>query len=143
MITVTIHRKTLVRLGACAEGLALFDTIAGQQPESDPRRLKRIRIPRWTQLHGVWLTVLHSSFAVWCEAREILPRANLRGANLYGAYLSGTDLSGADLRGANFYRANLSGAYLADANLSGAYRGASAPPPGWRTNATGYLERES
>lgn len=44
MISVTIWRKTLVANHACGAGLALFDAIASQQPESDPRRLRRIHV---------------------------------------------------------------------------------------------------
>ena len=60
--------------------------------------------------------------------------------------LAGASLPGASLPGANLTRANLDGAYLARANLTGAdlagaYRGSSAAIPGWRTLASGYLER--
>ena len=133
MISVTIWRKTLVKLDACAEGIALFDAVADLQPESDPRRRRRIRVADWTQLHGAWLLCRHSLFARWLEDRSIIPRANLGGAYLYGA-----NLRGADLGGANLYGADLRGA-----NLGGAYRGPSSPISGWRTLATGYLEREA
>jgi hypothetical protein len=175
MITVTIHRKTLERHGACPEGLALYDAIAA--------RTDCITIAEWTPLHSIWPYVAgYGAFARWLEARGIIPRvdfsganlshvnlscanlscanlsranlsravlscanlsravlscANLRGANLYVA-----DLSGANLYGADLFRANLSGANLSGANLYGAYRGASPAIPGWRTLATGYLERE-
>jgi len=182
VISVSIWRKTLVANHACAEGLALFDAIAKQQPESDPRRLRRIRIPRWTALH--WIMLVQAGFGEWCAARGIVPRAdlyravlsganllganlsganllgaNLSGANLLGANLSGadllgtdlyradlrgTDLSGADLRGTDLYLADLRGADLRGTDLSHAYRGHDQPPiPGWRTLASGYLERDT
>jgi hypothetical protein len=131
MISVSIWRKTLVANRACDAGLALFDAIAAQQPESDPRRLRRIRIPRWTALH--WIMLVQADLGEWCATRGIVPRANLSGANLRGAGLSYADLSGADLSGAD----------LRGANLSGAYRGHGQPPiPGWRVTAPGYLERD-
>lgn len=124
MITVTIHRKTLVRLQACRYGLFLFDRIAALQPESDPRRLKRIKVRHWTPLHSLWAIVAgYAGFVAWAEYRHLVPRANL----------SGADLSGADLYGADRY----------GADLSGAYRGTSPAIPGWRTLETGYLEREA
>jgi hypothetical protein len=157
MISVSIWRKTLVANHACAEGLALFDAIAKQQPESDPRRLRRIRIPRWTALH--WIMLVQAGFGEWCAARDIVPRADLGGpdlsgadlggADLYGADLRGTDLggadlSGADLRGADLRGADLRGTDLRGADLSHAYRGHDQPPiPGWRTLASGYLERDT
>ena len=74
--------------------------------------------------------------------------ANLTGANLYGADLTGANLYGANLRGADLYGADLRGANLTGANLYGAdlygaNRGSSPHIPGWRTLATGYLERET
>jgi hypothetical protein len=101
-------------------------------------------------LHGADLSGANLSYAN-------LSRANLHGAYLFGAYLSGAylsradlsganlscaDLSGAGLSGADLSGADLSGANLFRADLSGAYRGASPAIPGWRTLATGYLERE-
>ena len=72
-----------------------------------------------------------------------LADANLAGANLAGANLAGANLAGADLAGANLARANLAGADLAGADLAGAYVGIGAvAPAGWRTTASGYLERE-
>ena len=85
MISVSIWRKTLEAQGACAEGLALFDAIAVQQPRTDPRRLRRIRIPRWTALH--WIMLVQAGFGEWCATRGIVPRANLYGASLRGANL--------------------------------------------------------
>ena len=153
MISVTIYRSTLVRLGACNAGLALYDAIAALQPESDARRGRRIRIARWTPLHAVWIRCRYSSFAAWLEALDLIPRANLVGANLVRANLDGANLDGANLDGATLVRANLAGAYLAGANLryanldganlDGAYRGSSSSIPGWRTSATGYLERDA
>ncbi len=163
MISVSIWRKTLVRNEACRDGLALFDAIAEQQSESDPRRLERIRVRNWTPLHSIWARVGAGRFAQWCESRQIIPRADLSCANLSGANLSRADLSRADLSGANLSRAYLSGAnlsranlyganlsgadlsraYLSGADLSGAYRGSSSMVPGWHTLVSGYLERET
>lgn len=128
MISVTIHRKTLEKLEACKDGLALYDAIAALLPETDARRDRRIRIANWTPLHSIWPYVAgYGSLARWLEDRGIVPRAYLRGADLRGAYLSGADLSRANLRGAD---------------LLSAYRGSSSPIPGWRTASSGYLERE-
>ncbi len=64
--------------------------------------------------------------------------ANLEGANLRDAYLRSADLRSADLRGAY-----LRDAYLRSADLMGAHRGNySSPISGWRTLATGYLEKK-
>ena len=136
MISVSIWRKTLVANHACAGGLALFDAIAAQQPESDPRRLHRIRIPRWTALH--WIMLVQSGFGEWLACRGIVPRADLSGADLGGA-----DLTDADLRGAHLSGTDLRGANLRGAHLTGAYRGHDQPPiPGWRISASGYLGRD-
>ena len=148
MISVSIWRKALVANHACAEGLALFDAIAAQQSESDPRRLHRIRIPRWTTLH--WIMLVQAGFGEWCASRNIVPRADLYGADLtrtdltcaaltrtdlahanlngaaltradlYGANLTRTDLTHADLTCADLTHANLYGANLSGANLTGA-----------------------
>jgi len=164
MISVSIWRKTLVRLGACEDGLALFDAIAAQQPDG---RRDRICIARWTPLHGVWAWMTCAGFARWAEQHGIVPSADLRGAdlsdadlryadltdaNLRDADLSGADLSDANLRGADLRYANLSdadlrgadltGADLSRADLTDAYRGPSQPIPGWRTLASGYMERD-
>lgn len=119
MISVSIWRKTLVANCACSAGLALFDAIAAQQPESDPRRLRRIRISRWTALH--WIMLVQAGFGEWCASRGIVPRADLRGADLYGANLGGANLAGAYLTGADLTRADLTHANLAGADLTGAY----------------------
>ncbi len=133
MITVSIYRSTLVKAGACSGGLALYDSCAAMQPKSDKRRKRRLRVARWSVLHTVWLHSVCSSFALWAEERNIIPRANLVGANLRGANLDGANLVGANLVGAN----------LDGANLDGAYRSVHSPKvPGWRTLATGYLEKE-
>jgi uncharacterized protein YjbI with pentapeptide repeats len=155
-ITVSLWRCTLVKHRACDEGLAAFDAIASLQPESDTRRLRRVRV-YWTPLHAVWLAAAMPSFSSWLIGEGLLPmltlsRANLygadlSGANLYGAdlsraNLSGANLSGANLSGANLSRANLSGANLYGADLSGANLYGSDPvPAGWVRNASGYLER--
>lgn len=159
MISVTIHRKTLEKHEACKAGLALYDAIAAMLPESDARRDRRIRIANWTPLHSIWAYAAgYGAFAQWLEVRGIIPHADLSRAHLYGAYLYGVNLSGANLSranlsradlsranlyGVNLYGANLYGANFYGANLSGAYRGSSSPIPGWRTLATGYVERET
>jgi hypothetical protein len=170
VITVTIHRKTLVDRNACGDGLDLYDAIAGDD--------ECIRVEEWTPLHAAWpYAAGYGALARWLEDEGIIPRANLGGAylsganlreaDLYGADLGGADLRGADLYGANLggadlrradlYGANLGGAYLGGAdlcganlsgtnlsgtNLSGAYRGDSPAPPGWKKDARGYLERD-
>ncbi len=136
MISVSLYRKDLVAAGACADGLALYDTVAALQSASDRLRGRRLRVGRWTPLHTVWLHSVCSSFAAWAEQRNLIPRADLRGADLSGADLSGADLSGAYLRGADLSGADLSGAYL-----RGAYRPYDAPT-GWHTLASGYLEKD-
>src|SRR5690606_30205424 len=98
MITVTIHRKTLERHGACAEGRALYDQIAASQPESDARRSRRIKIANWTRLHSIWpYAAGYSAFARWLEERGIIPRVDFSGANLSHVSLSCANLSRADL----------------------------------------------
>jgi len=76
-------------------------------------------------------------------SRAYLSGANLSWADLSGADLSGADLSEAKLSGAYLYGADLTGANLSGAYLSGAYRGPSPAINGWRTTATGYLERDN
>jgi hypothetical protein len=97
-------------------------------------------------LYGANLTGANLTGAYLTGAN--LSRADLSGADLSGAYLPRADLSGAylpraDLSGANLSGANLYRADLSGANLYGANRGAySAAIPGWRTLATGYLEKD-
>ena len=112
MISVSIWRKTPWPTTR-ARGLALFDAIAAQQPESDLRRVAphpHPTVDRAALDHAgagrIWRVV--------CGA-GIVPRATRRrilGANLYGAVLRckppGANLGGADLGGANLYRAVLS-----------------------------------
>jgi len=124
--------------------VAFCGAFGAMLPEDDARRRKGIRIANWTPLHAIWPYAAGcGAFARWLEDRGITPRANLAGANLAGANLYGANLAGANLAGANLDGANLAGANLAGANLYGAFRGPSAPIPGWRTLASGYLERES
>ena len=78
MIAVTITRDELVRHGACAEGLDLFERIA---PSG------RLEIAEWTPLHTLWLAVDEPSHCGWLVGHGIVPRAYLRGANLTGAYV--------------------------------------------------------
>jgi hypothetical protein len=143
MISVTLHRKTLVRLDACEDGIALFDQIAAMQPASDPRRLKRIRVVRWTLAHQCWLLVGSPAFCEWMRRQGLIPwipmeRADLRGADLRGADLQGAYLQGACLRGADLRGADLRGACLQGAR---AHRPDGDPPDGWMRNRDGYLER--
>ena len=158
MITVSIWRKTLVRLRACGDGIELFDRIATMQSLDDPRRLKRIRI-QWSPLAEVWLSRDASGHVGWLRTNKIIPRIDLSGANLTRAYLSradlaganldGADLDGANLDGANLARANLDGAYLAGANLDGAYLdganldGASLDHCDWERGPDGYARRKA
>ena len=118
MITVTIWRSTLVRRVACRAGLALFDSIAAMQPESDPRRLRRIRLPRYGALH--WVMLVQAGYGEWLACKGIVPRANLTGTNLAGVNLTGVNLTGANLYGTDLSRANLYGAKLSRADLSAA-----------------------
>lgn len=139
MISVSLYRRELERRDACDDGFALYDAIAALLPESDRLRHRRIRVARWTPLHSLWLyTAGYARLATWLEWQGLIPRADLSGADLRGADLRGADLGGADLRGAN-----LRGANLVRADLTGACRGSSPAIPGWRTDASGYLERES
>ena len=127
MIRVRITRKQLESLGACADGLALFDSIARLSGK------KRSITVEWSQLAEVWFSF--SKFASWARHNGLAPsislsqanlsRANLSSANLSRANLSSANLSGANLSGANLSRANLfwadlSGADLSWADLSGA-----------------------
>jgi uncharacterized protein YjbI with pentapeptide repeats len=150
MILVTISRTSLVAEQACAEGLALFDAIAGMQSSGDPKRLQRIKV-RWTRLHRVWLSAAYPQFWRWLYERHLVPEVSLRGANLRGAYLRDAYLVGADLVGANLRGANLRGAYLVGADLRGAYlrgaylRGAylrDANLGGWERGEDGYARRK-
>ena len=173
MISVSIWRKTLERLNACAGGLAAFDALCALQPKSDARRAKRFRVTKWTPLHAVWIRAVYPGFSSWLEEHDLIPRANLQGAYLRGADLRGADLrradlTGANLRGADLRRADLQGAYLQGADLEGAdlrradlegaylqgadlegaylegaYRGASDAPAGWSKDASGYLARSA
>lgn len=118
MISVTIVRTTLVANDACHEGLEIFDTIAAMQPETDARRLKRLRIVKWTPLHQLWLSAAYPSYSSSLRGRGIIPWIDLRGANLEGAYLEG-------------------------AYLRGAYRPTGDLPDGWVRGTDGYLARAS
>jgi hypothetical protein len=133
MITVSIWRKTLVSRKACPTGLALFDAIASMQPESDPRRMARVRVG-WTIAHQLWLATAYPEFSPWLRGEGLIPWIDLEGASLEGANLARANLEGARLEGAN----------LEGANLVGAYLGRSQPPPsGWHTLASGYLGRDA
>ena len=72
-----------------------------------------------------------------------LTSADLTSANLMSANLTSADLTSADLRYANLRSADLTFANLRSADLMSAYRGVDSQKiPGWRTLATGYLEKE-
>ena len=133
MITVSIWRKTLVRLRACGDGIELFDRIATMQSLDDPRRLKRIRI-QWSPLAEVWLSRDASGHVGWLRTNKIIPRIDLDGANLARAYLSRAHLDGANLSGANLFGANLSGA-----DLDGAYLDLCD----WERGPDGYARRKA
>lgn len=102
MITVSVWRKTLVRLDACSgpgSGLELFDRIASLQDAGDPLRLKRIRV-QWSPLAEIWLAVGAPGFVGWLRQNKLVPRLDLRSADLRGADLRSANLCGADLGGA-------------------------------------------
>ena len=132
MILVFITRARLVKLGACSDGLALFDSIASLHGNPDAITIE------WTPLAEAWFSL--TSFSGWARERGVIPRVSLAYADLRGAYLRG-----ADLRGANLYGANLSGAYLRGADLRGAYlRGAylyGADMYGWERGPDGFARR--
>lgn len=96
MIVVTLCRSALKRAGACADGLSLFDAIASQQPASDARRLRRIKV-RWTRLHQLWAATAYPTFYGWLRDNGLAPQLSMRHANLRGANLRGADLYGANL----------------------------------------------
>jgi len=150
MIVIRIKRAKLVKLGACKEGLALFDAIKAGQDEVRARKGRKPRASlrlAWSLTAQLWAARDSGGFLGWLIDKGIAPRvsagygadlrgadlrgANLRGANLRGANLYGADLRGADLRGANLRGANLCGANLRGADLYGANR-SSDPPAGWR-----------
>lgn len=94
MITVTITRRELEQRNACAEGLALHESISRLQGCRDGTI---VQVVDWTPLHYVWLLrdgpaacealgYQRTSVAPWLAAEGLIPRANLRGAYLSGAY---------------------------------------------------------
>ena len=89
MISVTLWRKTIVRLGACPNGLALFDAIASGQSETDTLRRDRIKVANWTVLHSLWLAHAQPGFCGWLRDQGLIPIVNYRGADLGGADLGG------------------------------------------------------
>ena len=145
MIVIRIKREKLVKLGACAEGLALFDAIKAGQDEVRARKGRKPRASlrlAWSLTAQLWAARNSGGFFGWLVDKGLAPRvsagygADLRGADLRGADLRGADLRGANLRGADLYGADLRGADLYGVNLYGAdLRGAdrsSDPPDGWR-----------
>ena len=94
MITVTIFRKTLVKLGACEKGLELFDTIAAGQGSTNVVSVE------WTPLADVCLRAAQPAFSGWLFDKGLIPSVTLSGANLSGANLSGANLYGS-YRGAS------------------------------------------
>jgi hypothetical protein len=101
MITLTLYRRELVKAGACAEGLALFDFLRDAQG-----RRHSVKVVDWTLLHTVWLATGSPSFGAWLRDRGLVPSANLSGASL----------SGADLYGANYPTGNLPSGWSRDAD---------------------------
>jgi hypothetical protein len=145
MIAVSIWRKRMVRMGACKEGLDLFDAIALQQPKTDKLRANRIRVRNWTILHQFWICSAYGSFAYWLRENGHIPwieqrSANLSSANLRSANLSSANLIWADLRSANLSSANLSSANLSSADLRSAFYPRGDLPDGWKRNEEGYLQ---
>ena len=167
MINVKITRDELRQHNACANGMALFESIVALQGHK-----RSIYIRDWTPLHMVWCASAYPGFWQWCRDLNIVPqvtltranltRAYLTGANLTGAYLTGANLTGADLTDAyltgadltdayltraNLTDADLTGAYLTGANLTGAYLTRAYYPYGdlpdtWERDASGYLKRK-
>jgi len=82
---IVLSRRTLRTLGACSQGMALFDELLALQG-----RKHAIRV-RYTPLADLWLSVSVPSFARWLRACGLAPRANLRCADLSGANLSDAD----------------------------------------------------
>jgi hypothetical protein len=129
-----LTRSTIVSLGACQDGLALFDDIKAGQDDvralagRQPRRALRLQ---WDLVSQIWMAQAYPGFFRWlvgvgaigpvhAKHRANLYGANLTRANLYGANLTGANLDGANLTGANLYGANLTRANLTRANLYGA-----------------------
>jgi uncharacterized protein YjbI with pentapeptide repeats len=94
---ITITRKQLTDLDACADGLAYFDTIA---PDGTLAF-------KWTPLAQAWLAVDAGKWVRWAREHNILPYADLSGADLSGADLSYAILRDAVLSGANLRGADL------------------------------------
>jgi hypothetical protein len=110
--TLMITRAHLEQLGACEDGLALYDSFAAGADEVSVV---------WDQLAQVWTSRAYPGFASWLRDTGITPWFTLRGADLRGADLRGADLRGADLRGADLSGADLSGVwrYQSDASILG------------------------
>ena len=88
MITVTISKAALKEAGACAAGIALFDTIkraadAQRATEGKPPR-RGLRV-RWSRLHALWLSVAYPEFAAWLIGAGLVPSIAFQMANLDGA----------------------------------------------------------
>jgi hypothetical protein len=115
-IVVTITRKRLVELRACAEGkdsgMALFESLRAMQGR---RHSVRIRLDLLAQL---WLATACPGHYRWLVENGLLPVLGMARANLARAYLTGANLTRADLAGANLTRADLAGANLDGANLA-------------------------
>ena len=167
MINVKITRDELRQHNACANGMALFESIVALQGHK-----RSIYIRDWTPLHMVWCASAYPGFWQWCRDLNIVPqvtltranltRAYLTGANLTGAYLTGANLTGADLTDAYLTRANLTDADLTDAdltdadltgadltgadltraNLTRAYYPYGDLPDTWERDGGGYLRRK-
>jgi hypothetical protein len=119
-----LNRKAIVKLGACADGLDLFDAIkAGQDDERakagrGPRRSLRLQ---WDLLPQLWMATAYPSFFYWLiSVGAIGPVHAKRNARLDGARLDGASLDGARLDGARLVGARLDGARLDGASLDGA-----------------------
>ncbi len=137
--------------------VGLVQEVEGPLALCGPRALHATKEPHRWKGERVWVVAMWGP-VVWNDDKcgslkreilgEILPEEAWVSASvaarmgiakyLYGANLSGANLERANLSGANLERANLSGA-----NLERAYRGSSTAVAGWRTSATGYLERDA
>ena len=114
MIVIRIKRAKLVNLGACKEGLTLFDAIKAGQDEVRARKGRKPRASLrlvWSITAQLWAARDSGGFFGWLVDKGLAPRVSAGcGADLYGADLRGADLRGANLRGADLSGANLSGA---------------------------------
>ena len=87
MINVKITRDELRQHNACANGMALFESIVALQGHK-----RSIYIRDWTPLHMVWCASAYPGFWQWCRDLNIVPQVTLTRANLTRAYYPYGDL---------------------------------------------------